>query len=68
MDDFSDPDAFTRTHHETDVIEKIKDFYFRRGTVQCDIQKPLIPTKAALFALDHRLVEIDEQINMKKQK
>lgn len=39
-----------------DIVQQIKDLYMKKGCVPDDEKdiEPLVPTKAALFALDHR--------------
>ncbi len=51
-----------------DIVQQIKDLYMKKGCIPDDEKniEPLVPTKAALFALDHRFQNIDRQLAKNK--
>lgn len=53
-------------HKKLDIVEMIKGFYMKKGSLKSYETEPLVPTKAALFGLDLRFREADQQVYSKK--
>lgn len=50
-----------------DIVGAIQNFFHKQGRKQ-EQPKPLNPTKAALFGLDHRLKAVEEKLDEKRIK